>query len=381
MFGKRCKFGLLLGLKLSKTSLFLFDQLLLLQDAIFFLSCSLIILNLLELPFFLLFALSSFFLFLNALHSRLFFLLKRVSTGLLLDPERLKPLFFLDSQPLQAQGFLLLQLLKSLLLLLCKRGASLGLLLLDASLSAVFFSSKTFKSLDFLLVKALLTLGLLAQESLFVQALLFLDPETVRIFLLNALDALFFLDDDQSLALLVLDLDSTLPFKLICFPLKPLFLQLIGALFVSSLRCHQKTLCRLLFDLDTLSLLNLLSFKFFLLEHLLTEAKLFFISLGLQSLRFFKLALVKLGQFSLNLQLVGLFFKSNSLLFLLCRLLTSGFFSFVFGSVGFVKRGKLLPFFLLILFSFPLRINLFLEHFLTLALIESHLFKLILFLE
>ena len=169
-----------------------------------------------------------------------------------------------------------------------------------------------------------------------MQALLFLDSETVRIFLLNALDAFFFLDDDQSAALLIFDLDPTLPFKLICLPLKPLFLQLIGTFLISSLRCHQKTLCRLLFNLDSLGLLNLLSFKFFLLEHLLTQAKLFFISLGLQSLRFFKLALVKLGQFSLNLQLMGLFFKSNSLLFLLCGFLTSGFFSFIFGSVGLV---------------------------------------------
>lgn len=280
-FGKRCKLGLLLGLKLSKTSFFLFDQLLLLQDAIFFLSCSLLIFELLELPFFLLFALSSFFLFFNALHSCLFLLLKGVSAGLLFDPESLKPLLFLYSQPLQAQGFLLLQLLKSLLLLLCKRGASLGLLLLHASLRAIFFSSKTLKSLDLLLVKALLTFGLLAQESLFVQALLFLDSETVRIFLLNALDAFFFLDDDQSVALLVFDLNPTLPFNLICLPLKPLFLQLIGTFLISSLRSHQKTLCRLLFDLDSLGLLNLLSFKFFLLEHLLTQAKLFFISLGL----------------------------------------------------------------------------------------------------
>ena len=158
----------------------------------------------------------------------------------------------------------------------------------------------------------------------------------MRFLLLNTLDAFFFFDDYQSVALLVFDLDSTLPFNLICLPLKPLFLQLIGTFLISSLRCHQKALCCLLFDPDSLGLLNLLSFKFFLLKHLLTQAKLFFISLGLQSLRFFKLALVEFGQFSLNLQLMGLFFKSNPLLFLLCRFLTSGFFSFIFGSVGFV---------------------------------------------
>ena len=82
----------------------------------------------------------------------------------------------------------------------------------------------------------------------------------------------------------------------------------------------------------------------------------------MQSLGFLELALIELGEFGLDLLLVGFFFESNALLLLLMGLFASGFFSLILGPIGLVLGSKLFKSRLFILLCLLLGLFLLFNH-------------------
>ena len=146
-------------------------------------------------------------------------------------------------------------------------------------------------------------------------------------------------------------------FELSLLLVQSFLLKLCRPFFISGLGRQSPTFSIFLFKSESFIFFLLLSMAILAIELLLPESKLLCISLGLESIRLFKFTFVQLSQVSLHFGLLVLGFPFQTQLFFFESLFTGSFFSFVFGSVGFVHGGKFFLTFDFILLCFFLSIG------------------------
>lgn len=213
---------------------------------------------------------------------------------------------------------------------------ALGRLLLHAGLRSVFFSAKTLHPFRFFGLDFGSTLGIFFLEFLTVKFFVFVEFGTARVFLCNSLLACLFLESECFLSIVLLLSETALAFELSLLPVQPFLLKLCRPFFFSSLGRHSPTFSIFLFKAESFIFFLFLSKAILAIELLLSESELLSVSLGLEFLTFLKFAFVQLSQVSRNFGLLVLGFALQTQLLFFESLFTGSFFSFVFGSIGFV---------------------------------------------
>ena len=150
-----------------------------------------------------------------------------------------------------------------------------------------------------------------------------------------------FLESKSLLPIVLLLGKLALTFKFISLSLQPFFFLLGGSLLLRSLRSEHAPLSSLLLKTESFGLFFLLTLLLLSFKLLFAQFKLFFVTLGLETLRFFKLTLVHFGKLGSNHRLMLLFFFLEASLLLLQSLPTSCILSFVLESIGLIECSKL----------------------------------------
>ena len=285
---------------------------------------------------------ASFFLLLEDLASIAFLLLDGAEALLLLKLEPLESHRLLVLQLLHAGLLLLRELAEPLLLLLLEPGLALGLFLLETGLGPVLLAPHPLEALLLLLLEACLALGLLCEQLLLVKALLFFKALPTSIVFSVALLTSLLLEPESLLTIVLLLGQLALSLKLVGLSLEPLFLLLSGSLLFSSLGGQHTPFSGFLLESKSFSLFLFLPHLLLSLQLLFTQFQLFFISLRLQTLRFFKFTLVHFGKLSGDHGLMLLFFFLKTGLLLFQSLATRSILSFVFESVSLVEGSQFL---------------------------------------